>query len=112
MILKRAFCPNARSIRQRRIYNPMARYSLNVDDPGYPAYLEARAMGLTVHCFLDGVKVSQVTVADEEAGIIVRAAKDAQGNLVVEGDQIKHETLHGRVKCYLSRRVQRSEGDI
>lgn len=91
----------ALAIPATRAPNPMARYSSDPDDPGYAAYCEAKQQGIKVHCLLDGVEQAWVTVADEEAGILVKVVTDAKGFAVREGDEIKQDVLYGHVEVRL-----------
>lgn len=47
---------------------------------------------------VDGEEVKFVTVADTDLGLVVRFVADADGKFVVEGDEVKKETLYGNVE--------------
>ncbi len=78
----------------------MMRFSAENGDPGYAAYLKAKADGITIIVVLSGERMHGVITADEAEGVVVRAAMDESGYLVRDPehpDQIKRETLHGTV---------------
>lgn len=52
----------------------------------------------TFDIYLDDVLMEYVVSADEELGVIVRAKRDDDGNIVVRGDQIEYESLRGKVE--------------
>lgn len=76
----------------------MARYSVEVTDPGYQAYTHLTLAGKRIVCFLDGVKMEHVITIDEEAGEVVQYA-DGWG--VNGAGDVKRETLRGKVECHL-----------
>jgi YD repeat-containing protein len=51
--------------------------------------------------FLDGERIGQVIIADEEAGEIVRYQRDPDGQIISDGDQCARETLKGEVRIVL-----------
>lgn len=59
----------------------------------YKAALTTRAIIL-----LDGKRVERCTEASEEEGYAICFAADENGNLIVEGDDIKTERLCGKVQ--------------
>jgi hypothetical protein len=64
-------------------------------DPGYGAWVRA---GRRARVFLDGVEQHHCSVADEEAGIIVRCKLDSEGNIYAVGDEIAMEEVQGVVR--------------
>lgn len=47
---------------------------------------------------LDGRRVERCTEANEEEGYVIRIAADENGNVIVEGDDIKTQRLCGKVQ--------------
>lgn len=72
------------------------RVSIDENDPGYgPDARHARV-------FLDGVELKGCCLtADEEQGICVCYAQDADGHPVADGDRVKLETRCGVVRIVL-----------
>lgn len=60
--------------------------------------IEQCQMGLDCQVFVDGKEVKYCTVADEEAGYVIRFVQDADGRMVREGDEIKRERITGKVE--------------
>jgi hypothetical protein len=73
------------------------RYCTDENDPGYQNWRTAIDRGAVVLVFLNGEEVNDVDLVDEEAGIIRRAKRDAQGRIMLNGNEIATETLHGAV---------------
>jgi hypothetical protein len=48
--------------------------------------------------YLDGVRVTGVHFADDEAGEVHRYSKDASGNYIIENDCLRSEVLKGKVE--------------
>lgn len=48
--------------------------------------------------YLNGRRVDGVIAADDQAGELWRAVRDAEGNLVIRGDEIVYERLTGSVR--------------
>lgn len=53
------------------------------------------------HIYLNGLPQQDVSEAHTEEGWIVRAKRDAKGNLYVEGEEIATEKLFGPVTAVL-----------
>ena len=72
------------------------RVSVEEGDPGYAPYLRG---GCKV--FYEGYERNHVVTADEENRMAIVIALDAKGNVIVENDRIKHETIYGhiRIEC-------------
>ena len=47
--------------------------------------------------FIDGVECSDVTELDQKEGWLIRFVRDDKGCLLIEGDQVKEETLYGEI---------------
>ena len=68
------------------------------DDPGFAAWEDMVSLYGGADVTLDGSLVSEVVMADEELGEIIRAKQNAYGELYVIGDEVATETLKGMVK--------------
>lgn len=64
----------------------------SVDDPDIDWDVASR-----VEILLNGIPRDRVISFDVEARTLTRCATDEKGNFIVEGDEIKRETLHGDV---------------
>ncbi|MDQ1924558.1 hypothetical protein [Massilia pseudoviolaceinigra] len=64
-------------------------------DPQHPDYNAAR---LGSNVYLDGVRVHDCVIADEEAGYIIRHALDEQGRLIVQDDEVMCIAEPGQVR--------------
>jgi hypothetical protein len=69
------------------------RISVDQKDSGFCALLPVAGMIIS----LDGSEIRDVITADEEAGEIVRGARNAAGELYIIGDEVAKETLRGTV---------------
>ena len=69
------------------------RISTDEKDPGYSPDLPNDGIVIT----LDGFEVRDVDMADEEAGELRRAMRNADGELYCEGDEVAREMLRGKV---------------
>lgn len=73
---------------------------LSVHDEGYDASVGQR---LTV--LLDGVdQWGRCEAYDLDAGTVTRTKHDAQGNVVLEGDEIATKTVTGKVEVFWTAR--------
>jgi hypothetical protein len=50
-----------------------------------------------VKVYLDGIERSGVITADEERRTVVMVARDQKGNLIVDGNDLRRESLLGTV---------------
>lgn len=82
------------------------RISSDENDPGFHAWqrlMKAPLPDTTVslRLSLDGVVVKDAVTADDEEGLLVRYCRAPNGELIVDGDEIRTETLHGavRIEC-------------
>lgn len=77
------------------------RYSVLEGDPGHAAWLARGGhWSRGVRVTLNGIEVREIFTVDDERGEIVRLARDEFGNILIDGDDVVHETLHGRVEIY------------
>ena len=76
------------------------RISSKPDDPGYGQYLACEASGRWPLIFVDGIKQTDVTTADQDKSFVIRAVTDASGNFVIDetGERVKYETLFGQIE--------------
>lgn len=70
------------------------RISSQDNDPGFVNF---RA-NLGARVFLNEVELRDVFTADEEQGIVVVAARDEHGKLMLDGDCIARKTMTGVVR--------------
>lgn len=49
---------------------------------------------------VDGNVIEKCTIADTDLGLVVRFVTDENGNIVVDGDHARKETIHGNVEIY------------
>ena len=63
-----------------------------------PRYTPSNCMGRNVKVYLDGVLQSDVFEADDDLGFIIRAERDENGKVVIEGDDLKREIKLGAVR--------------
>ena len=67
-------------------------------DPRFAGYQEdAQHIGAWLTIWLDGVKQSYAVAYDIAAGTLIRFALNERGAVIAEGDEVKLETVHGRV---------------
>lgn len=70
---------------------------INTDSRDREAYL-AWVRCRPVRVFLDGVECRRGFMADEEGGVIERAALDEKGRVLVVGGEVVREEVRGRVR--------------
>ena len=78
------------------------RISSDENDPGFRAYKRLMKppgpdTTVSVRVYLDGAVVKDVVTADDEECMLVRYCRAPNGDLVVDGDEIRTEMLRGRV---------------
>lgn len=70
------------------------RYSVWKTDPGYANWKAAAPLNV----YVNGQLTRNVFVADTSLGEVVCAKMDAAGKVMIDGDEVATETLHGRVE--------------
>lgn len=79
------------------------RISINDSDPGFVPWIFVSG----VRVWLDGVEITKVITADEEARSVERFATDEQGRCYLNEarDEAVRETLRGTVRIELPQRI-------
>ena len=70
------------------------RYSVWKTDPGYANWAKHGSLNV----YLNGELMTRVFTADTDLGEVVCAKMDAAGKVMIDGDEVATETLHGRVE--------------
>lgn len=73
------------------------RLSADSGDPGYETWLSLYLAGNVPRVFLDGVEEVDVVTVDDEPGLIVRAVKNANGNIAWDDNEMLTEEVRGDV---------------
>lgn len=73
------------------------RISCDSDDPGFAIYFPLIA---EYRVLLNGIEQRETITADEDAGLIVRVARDEHGSLILNDarDDIVRELIRGKVE--------------
>jgi hypothetical protein len=79
------------------------RLSADPNDPGFDAFIEARAAKKNIHVFLNGneLDTSIIGIADERLGCVESLQRDAAGEIRVEHGDFVIGRLYGRVRIEL-----------
>lgn len=70
------------------------RYSVWKTDPGYANWAKHGSLNV----YLNGELMTRVFTADTDLGEVIRGKVDAKGCVLLNGDEVATETLHGRVE--------------
>jgi len=81
------------------------RISTTEGDAGYRLCSDMQKIGIYAHGYLDDVYQAECVTIDPQIGLIVRAKLDADGEIIIEGDEIAYETVHGCVRWELILRM-------
>lgn len=76
------------------------RMSVIKTDSGYENWISAREAGRIPRVLLDGVEQRDVVIADEEAGLVLKNMRDADGNIVLNErrNAVVRTALYGHVR--------------
>lgn len=74
------------------------RVSVDKSDPGYEPWIKLRSRGKDIRTLLDGVPVKYCVTADSDEGLVVRYPCDRNGRVLIHGDQVVMESVHGKVE--------------
>jgi hypothetical protein len=72
------------------------RVSIDANDPGFNP---RRSMASVV---LDGEVLHDCITADEEEGMVLVYARDATGNFILDGDEMRTEQRFGKVSVWFT----------
>lgn len=78
------------------------RISVDEKDAGWLAHERLLSERKHIAILLDGAQQRGVITADEEAGEILRVARDTDGYIIAEGDNAKTEIVRGDVMVVVS----------
>lgn len=79
------------------------RVSVDKSDPGFPKYAELVSDGYIVVVKFNGMILSGVVTADEEAGEVIAHRFTNEGNIVCADGQFVYDKLRGDVKVEIYR---------
>lgn len=80
------------------------RFSIMKDEPGWVTYLQQGGSEVDWRITLDGQDVPRVVTANTYLGEILVHALDDKECVIVSGGEIVQETIHGKVKVFITRR--------
>lgn len=70
------------------------RISSDRDDPGYMTWV----LHGWRRVLLNGIELRYVVTADDETGEVTRLAQNDKGEFIIENDEVRRETLRGKVE--------------
>lgn len=61
-------------------------------------YTPENTRGMSVEVFVDGIPTFACVEADTDLGYVIVYAKDADGNFIMDGDELVTKTIQGKVE--------------